>query len=70
MTGYDAYKSLALGADAVLIGRGILPKLLQSDIEGTEAKLKKMQEQLSEMMLYTGVKNTKSFDPTVLHWEK
>lgn len=70
MTGYDAYKSLALGADAVLIGRGILPKLLQSGIEGTEAKLKKMQEQLSEMMLYTGVKDTKSFDPTVLHWEK
>lgn len=70
MTGYDAYKSLALGADAVLIGRGILPKLLQSGIEGTEAKLKKMQEQLSEMMLYTGVKDTKSFDLTVLHWEK
>lgn len=70
MSGYDAYKALALGADAVLIGRGILPELLKNGTEATKNKLQKMNEQLSEMMMYTGVKDMNSFDPTVLHFEK
>ena len=44
-TGYDAYKALALGADAV----------------------QKMNEQLSELMMYTCVKDTRSFDASVLY---
>ena len=68
MTGYDAYKALAMGADAVLIGRGILSELLQSGTKAVEDKLKQMNEQLAEMMMYTGVKDTKSFDPSVLHY--
>lgn len=70
MSGYDAYKALALGADAVLIGRGILPEVLKNGTEATKNKLQKMNEQLSEMMLYTGIKDMNSFDPTVLHFEK
>lgn len=69
MSGYDAYKALALGADAVLIGRGILSELLKDGTEATKNKLQKMNEQLSEMMMYTGVKDMNSFDPTVLHFE-
>ena len=69
MTGYDAYKALALGADAVLIGRGILSELLKDGQKATEDKIKKMNEQLAQMMLYTGVKDTKSFDPSVLHFD-
>ncbi|MCH4004846.1 MAG: alpha-hydroxy-acid oxidizing protein [Lactobacillus crispatus] len=68
MTGFDAYKALALGADAVLIGRGILPELLNDGQKGVEDKLVKLNEQLSQMMLYTGIKDTRSFDPTVLHF--
>lgn len=70
MSGYDAYKALALGADAVLIGRGILSELLKSGTKATEDKLKKMNEELAEMMMYTGVKDTKSFDASVLHMDK
>ena len=69
MSGYDAYKALALGADAVLIGRGILSELLKSGTRATEDKLKKMNEELAEMMMYTGVKDTNSFDASVLHYE-
>lgn len=70
MSGYDAYKALALGADAVFIGRGILPELLKNGTEATKNKLQKMNEQLSEMMMYTGVKDMNSFDSRVLHFEK
>ncbi|MCR5076487.1 MAG: alpha-hydroxy-acid oxidizing protein [Prevotella sp.] len=66
-TGYDAYKALALGADAVSVGRGILKPLLQQGTEGVEEKVRKMNEQLSELMMYTCVKDTHSFDATVLY---
>lgn len=66
MSGYDAYKVLALGADAVLIGRAILPELLQDDTKGVEKKFAQLTAQLREMMMYTGVSDTSSFDPTVL----
>lgn len=69
MSGYDAYKALALGADAVLIGRGILPELLKEGQAGTEDKIEKLNEELSQMMLYTGIPDTKSFDSSVLHFE-
>ena len=66
-TGYDAYKALALGADAVSVGRGILPPLLKDGKEGVVKKMVKMNEELREMMMYTCVKDMKSFDKTVLY---
>lgn len=65
-SGYDAYKALALGADAVSVGRGILKPLLQKGAEGVITKIDKMNEQLAEMMMYTCVKDTNSFDASVL----
>ena len=67
-TGYDAYKALALGADAVSVGRGILPPLLKDGKEGVVKKMVKMNEELREMMMYTCVKDMKSFDKTMLHF--
>lgn len=66
-SGYDAYKALALGADAVAPGRSILKPLLQEGKEGVVRTITEMHHQLIEMMLYTGVKDTHSFDSTVLH---
>lgn len=66
-TGYDAYKVFALGADAVSVGRGILRPLLAEGTAGVVKKVCAMNEQLSELMLYTGVRDTRSFDPTVLY---
>lgn len=65
--GYDAYKALALGADAVSVGRGILPGLLKEGTEGVIKKVNKMNEQLSELMGYTNVHNVNEFDPSVLY---
>ena len=67
-TGYDAYKALALGADGVSVGRGILSPLLKEGKDGVVKKMKKMNEELQEMMMYTGVKDVKHFDKTVLHY--
>lgn len=66
-TGYDAYKALALGADAIAVGRGILAPLLKEGTEGVVRKIRQMNEQLSELMLYTGIKDTASFDPSIIH---
>lgn len=67
-SGYDAYKALALGADAVSEGRGILSPLLKEGTEGVKKKIRKMNEELAELMMYTGVGNTEEFDPTVLYF--
>lgn len=66
-TGYDAFKALAIGADAVSVGRGILAPLLKEGTEGVVSKVKKMNEQLKEMMMYTGIADTASFDISVIH---
>lgn len=65
-TGYNAYKALALGADAVAVGRGILAPLLKEGTKGVVAKVEKMNQQLKEMMMYTNVPNTTSFDCSVI----
>jgi len=49
------------------VGRGILTPLLQQGATGVKEKKTKMNKQLSELMLYTGVKDTKSFDASVLY---
>lgn len=67
-TGYDAYKALALGADAACVGRGILKPLLQEGSKGVIEKVKHMNEELKQLMLYTGIKDTSSFDPGVIHF--
>lgn len=66
-TGYDAYKLLALGADAVSVGRGILGPLLKDGGVGVTKKVIEMNQQLSELMMYTGIKDACSFDKSVLY---
>ena len=66
-SGYDAYKLLALGADAVSTGRGILKELLAEGKDGVIRKMNRLNEQLAMTMLYTGVRDTASFDQSVLH---
>ena len=66
-SGYDAYKAMALGAHAVAVGRGILAPLLREGKEGVVKKVRRMNEQLSEMMMYTGVADTQSFTSSVIH---
>lgn len=64
--GRDAYKLMALGADAVSVGRAILPGLLKEGKSPVEKNITEMNQQLKELMGYTGVATVRDFDPTVL----
>ena len=66
-TGIDAFKALCLGAEAVSVGRGILNPLLKEGKEGVVKKVTRMNEELSEMMLYTDIGDTRSFSPDVIY---
>jgi len=66
VSGLDAYKALALGADAVSVGAHLIPKAVES-AEAVAARLQEMTDELRGTMAFTGVENTRSFDPTVIH---
>lgn len=65
-TGADAYKALALGADAVSVGRAILPALEEQGVTGAEQYIKEMNDELSMMMSFTGFSGLKEMDASVL----
>ena len=66
VSGMDAYKCLALGADAVSVGRHLMP-LISQGVEQVEKRMKAMTAELAGVMSATGVKSLKDFDPTVIH---
>lgn len=65
-TGADAYKALALGADAVSVGRAILPTLEKDGMEGAIRYLGKMNAELKTIMNFTGTRDLSQMDPTTL----
>lgn len=66
-SGMDAYKALALGATAVSVGTHLIPFIRQGGAEGVAARMREMNDELRGAMASTGVKDTSSFDPTVIH---
>lgn len=68
-TGFDAFKALALGADAVTVGRPLMEPLKQEGAAGVRRVLRAMTGQLQAMMLRTGSKDLKHIDPAVI-WRK
>lgn len=66
-SGYDVYKVLALGAHAASVGRTILKPLLKEGTSGVVGRLTEIEQQLSELMIYTGIRDTSSFDASILH---
>ena len=67
-TGADAFKALALGADAVSVGRAILPDLEKNGVQGAIDYVAKMNAELRTLMNFTGASNIKDIDPDVL-WD-
>lgn len=67
-SGFDAFKALALGADAVTVGRALMPPLKDEGAEGVRKTLSAMTGQLQAMMLRTGTRDLKHIDPSVI-WE-
>ena len=68
-SGYDAFKALALGADAVTVGRPLMAPLKEKGPAGVREVLETMTAQLQAMMYRTGSADLKHIDPTVI-WEK
>jgi isopentenyl diphosphate isomerase/L-lactate dehydrogenase-like FMN-dependent dehydrogenase len=53
-TGYDVLKMLALGADAVLVGRDIVRAAVGGGAEGVKIQMEFLQKTLAKAMLMTG----------------
>ncbi len=66
-TGFDAFKALARGADAVTMGKALMPALKATGAEGVSETLRKAAGQLQAMMIRTGTKDLKHMDPSVIH---
>ena len=66
-SGFDAFKALDRGADAVTVGRALMGPLKETGAEGVRDTLNKFAGQLRAMMIRTGTKDLKHMDPSVIH---
>jgi isopentenyl diphosphate isomerase/L-lactate dehydrogenase-like FMN-dependent dehydrogenase len=65
-TGYDVLKMLALGADAVLVGRDVIRAAIGGGAEGVRMQMERMGEVLRRGMLMTGCPTVGDIDGRVL----
>ncbi len=65
-SGFDAFKALALGADAVTVGRPLMAPLKEKGPDGVREVLTAMTRQLQVMMYRTGSKDLHHIDPSVI----
>ena len=65
-SGFDAFKALALGADAVTVGKKLMGPLKENGAQGVCDTLRAMTRQLQAMMIRTGTKDLKHMDPSVI----
>lgn len=68
-SGMDAFKALALGADAVCVGRAIIEPLKEKGAEGVRETLIGMDEELKGVMARTGCANVAAINDDVI-WKK
>ena len=67
-TGNDVFKALALGADAVLIGRDVVRAAVGGGIEGVKIHMEYMQTTLKKAMKMTGCKNLSDINSSCLRF--
>ncbi|MBQ9407464.1 MAG: alpha-hydroxy-acid oxidizing protein [Desulfovibrio sp.] len=66
-TGVDVLKMLALGADAVLIGRPVCVAAIGGLTEGVSAYFTTITQQLSQAMLLTGCSSIDNISPEIVY---
>ena len=66
-SGMDAFKALALGADAVCTGRAIMPPLKEKGADGVKEKLVEMNGGLKAVMERTGFKTISEINDSVIY---
>ncbi len=64
--GVDILKMLALGADAVMIGRPICIAAFGAGREGVRFFIEEKRKELKQAMILTGTADVKKVDPTVI----
>ena len=65
--GYDAFKLLALGADAVSVGRPLMQLLEEGGPAAMAKTLRAFTAELRAMMVRTGTPDLEHMDPSVIH---
>ncbi|MCC8105638.1 MAG: alpha-hydroxy-acid oxidizing protein [Clostridiales bacterium] len=65
-SGIDAYKALALGADAVCVARNLVKPYMKEGAPGVENRLRELNAELRGIMSRTCTLDTAHFDPTTL----
>ena len=65
-SGFDAFKALARGADAVTVGKALMAPLKEKGPVGVREILRRFTGQLQAMMIRTGTKDLKHMDPSVI----
>lgn len=68
-SGIDVFKMIALGADAVLIGRPVIIGAFGGYQEGVSLVIKEMENQLLQAMILTGAKDLASIDKSMISIE-
>lgn len=67
MSGMDVFKALALGADAVCVGRDLM-EALKKGSTGVSERINAMNLELKSIMARTGSHSVKDIDPSVIHF--
>ena len=65
-SGVDVFKALALGADAVCVGRDLMERLKDGH-EGVTERLGELNDELKSIMARTGSASPSMIDPSVIH---
>ena len=68
MSGMDVFKALALGADAVSVGRVIMEPLKKNGSEGVKNQILKMTEELAGVMARSCSQDLSHIDPNIIHY--
>ena len=65
--GFDAFKALALGADAVSVGKALMAPLDEGGPEKMADVLRAMTDEIKAMLVRTGSPDPAHIDPAVIH---
>lgn len=65
--GFDAFKALALGADAVSIGKPLMEPLKEKGADGVSETIQQFTDELKAMMVRTGTGDMEHMDASVIH---
>ena len=69
-TGMDVFKALALGADAVLIGRPFVTAVYGGGAEGVRAYVEKLRAELTDTMAMCGAHSLSEITPDMVRLPK